>query len=63
MQILFPLAGITDVGRTQDEKNTTRDKKIRDVGVRGTQNIIKYSKEDVKIIFPSSHVIYEGLRE
>ena len=43
--IIFHLAGITDVGRTQAEKNTTRDKKIRDVGVKGTQNIIKYSKK------------------
>ena len=26
------------------------------------QNIIKNSNESVKIIFPSSHVIYEGLK-
>ena len=60
--IIFHLAGITDVGRTQAEKNKTRDKKIRDVGVTGTENIIKYSKKNVKIVFPSTHVIFEGLK-
>ncbi len=60
--LIFHLAGITDVGRTQYEKNTTRDKEIREVGVKGTQNIIKYSKKNVKIVFPSTHVIFEGLK-
>ena len=43
--IIYHLAGITDVGRTKEDKNNTRDKKIRDVGIKGTQNIIKYSNK------------------
>ena len=31
------------------------------MGIKGTRNIIKYSKKDVKIIFPSTHVVFEGL--
>ena len=60
--IIYHLAGITDVGRTKEDKNNTRDKKIRDVGIKGTQNIIKYSNKSVKIIFPSTHVVFEGLK-
>jgi len=60
--IIYHLAGITDVGTTKDDINTVRDKKIREVGIKGTQNIIKHSNESVKIIFPSTHVIFEGLK-
>ena len=30
-----------------------------DVAVNGTKNILKHSKDDVKIVFPSSHVVFE----
>ena len=36
---------------------------IRSVGVEGTKNIIELSPDDCKIIFPSTHVIYEGLQK
>ena len=36
---------------------------IRKTGVEGTKNIIKYSNKNVKIIFPSTHVIFEGLEQ
>ncbi len=62
IDIIYHLAGITDVGRTIEDKDRKRDKKIRDVGVKGTRNIIKFSDEKTKIIFPSTHVIYEGLK-
>ena len=63
VDIIYHLAGITDVGRTIEDKDRKRDKKIRDVGVEGTRNIIKFSDEKTKIIFPSTHVIYEGLEK
>ena len=59
--IIFHLAGVTNVGTTSEDINISRDKKVRDVGIKGTRNIIKYSKKDVKIIFPSTHVVFEGL--
>lgn len=60
--IIYHLAGITDVGRTEDDKNTGRDREIRKVGIKGTKNIIELSSESVKIVFPSTHVVYEGLK-
>ena len=59
--VIFHLAGVTNVATTSGDVNISRDKKVRDVGIKGTRNIIKYSKKDVKIIFPSTHVVFEGL--
>ena len=38
----------------------TKDKQIIDTAIQGTNNIIKFSPEYCKIIFPSTHVVYEG---
>ena len=59
--VIFHLAGVTNVATTSEDINISRDKKVREVGIKGTRNIIKYSKKDVKIIFPSTHVVFEGL--
>ena len=61
--IIYHLAGITDVGTTEQDKDIQRDRMIRSVGVEGTKNIIELSPDDCKIIFPSTHVIYEGLQK
>ena len=63
VDVIYHLAGITNVGTTIKDKDVKRDKKIRDVGIKGTQNIIKFSDEKTKIIFPSTHVVYEGLEK
>ena len=59
--IIYHLAGITDVATTKEDVDVEREKKVYDVGVKGTQNIIKLSNENTKIVFPSTHVIFEGL--
>ena len=59
--LIFHLAGITDVPTVKEHKNQEKNKEIFKVGVVGTRNIIKFSKSDVKIIFPSTHVVFEGL--
>ena len=61
--IIYHLTEITDVGTTIKDKDPVRDKQILDVAVNGTKNILKYSKDDVKIVFPSSHVVFEGLKK
>ena len=61
--LIYHLAGITDVGSTIDDVNKKRDNEIKKVGVQGTRNIIKFSGENTKIIFPSTHVIFEGLNK
>ena len=59
--IIYHLTEITDVGTTIKDKDPIRDKQILDVAINGTKNVLKYSKKDAKIIFPSSHVVFEGL--
>ena len=59
--IVHHLAGITQVPRTKSESNTDIDEKITLVGEKGTQNILDAISKNCKIIFPSTHVVYEGI--
>ena len=61
--IVHHLAGITDVPRVKSEANVEHEKKIEEVAIEGTQNIINSIKDDCKIILPSTHVVYEGIRD
>ena len=57
------LAGITDVPRTKNESNQFIDEKIKLVAIEGTQNILDSINDNCKLIFPSTHVVYEGIKE
>ena len=61
--VVHHLAGITDVPRTKSESSTIQDDKIKIVGEKGTQNILDAITKNCKIIFPSTHVVYEGVKE
>ncbi len=61
--IVHHLAGITDVPRTKSETSKLRDEKIIEVGQLGTQNILDTINTNCKIIFPSTHVVFEGLKD
>ena len=62
--VVFHLAGITDVAYTKTQSNAEQDQEIKEVGISGTRNVIEASvKPDCKIIFPSTHVVYEGFSE
>ena len=61
--VVHHLAGITDVPRTKNESTTEKDLKIKEVGEKGTQNILDVIKDESKIIFPSTHVVYEGIEK
>lgn len=61
--VIFHLAGITDVAYTNTESTPDKDALIRKVAVEGTREIIKKAPKYTKIIFPSTHVVYEGLTE
>ena len=61
--IIHHLAGITSVPRVKSEANAEHENKISEVGVDGTQNILDVMKKDCKIIFPSTHVVFEGIEE
>jgi nucleoside-diphosphate-sugar epimerase len=59
--VVHHLAGITDVPRTKSESIDIKDNKIKTVAEEGTQNILDATNSKCKIIFPSTHVVYEGI--
>ena len=61
--VVIHLAGITDVAKTDDESNPDKDKELKDVAERGTDVVISETSKDCKIIFPSTHVIFEGKKD
>ena len=61
--IVHHLAGITQVPRTKSESTSNQDEKIKLVGEKGTQNILDSISDKCKIIFPSTHVVYEGIEK
>jgi len=61
--IVHHLAGITDVPRVKSESNKEKENHIQLVAQRGTQNIIEAINDKCKIIFPSTHVVYEGIEK
>ena len=61
--IIYHLAGITDVPRTEGTSSEEQNKLIHKVGVEGTKNILELANKKAKIIFPSTHVVFEGLSD
>jgi nucleoside-diphosphate-sugar epimerase len=61
--IVHHLAGVTQVPRTKSEASESQDKKIMEVAEQGTQNVLDAINKKCKIIFPSTHVVYEGIEE
>ena len=61
--IVYHLAGVTDVAYVKSEANDEQDNKIKTVGIDGTNNIIQSVGKNTKLIFPSTHVVYEGFDE
>lgn len=56
-------AGITDVAIVASQSTPEKDALIMKVGVDGTREIFKYLPGKCKIVFLSTHVIYENLKE
>ena len=61
--VVYHLAGVTDVAYVKSEANNEQDNKIKTVGIDGTKNIIESVGKNTKLIFPSTHVVYEGFDE
>ena len=61
--VVHHLAGITDVPRTKSESDDEKDRKIKLTAKEGTQNILDAINDKCKIIFPSTHVVYEGIEK
>jgi UDP-glucose 4-epimerase len=58
--VVYHFAGVTDVAYTKTESNQEKDKQIKDIAIIGTNNILNAISNDCKIVFPSTHVVYEG---
>ena len=61
--IIHHLAGITDVAYVKKDENKEKDDLIKATAVDGTQNVLDAMSKNAKIIFPSTHVIFEGLKK
>jgi nucleoside-diphosphate-sugar epimerase len=61
--VVHHLAGITEVPRTKSESSAEKDEKIKLTAEEGTQNILDAISNKCKIIFPSTHVVYEGIEK
>ena len=60
--VVHHLAGITDVAYVKTEVNSKLDENIRKIGIDGTNNILRFIPKKCKIIFPSTHVVFEGFK-
>ena len=58
--IVHHLAGITDVARIEDEKDPEKDEEMSSVAENGTSIVLSETPKKCKIIFPSTHVVFEG---
>jgi nucleoside-diphosphate-sugar epimerase/quercetin dioxygenase-like cupin family protein len=61
--IVYHFAGITDVAYTKLEEKFGQNELIEEVGVKGSKNIINNVPKYCKIMFPSTHVVYEGFNK
>jgi nucleoside-diphosphate-sugar epimerase/quercetin dioxygenase-like cupin family protein/SAM-dependent methyltransferase len=61
--VVIHLAGITDVAYTKTDSNSEQDALIKKTSIDGTRNIINSITDDCKLIFPSTHVVYEGVED
>ena len=61
--IVHHLAGITAVPRVKSEASEDKEKEIERVAKEGTQNILDAVSNNCKVIMPSTHVVYEGMKD
>ncbi len=61
--IVHHLAGITAVPRVKSEASEDKEKEIERVAKEGTQNILDAVSDNCKVIMPSTHVVYEGMKD
>ena len=54
---------MTAVPRVKSESSIEKEKLISEVAIEGTQNILDVMNDHCTIILPSTHVVYEGLKD
>ena len=61
--VVHHLAGVTDVAYVKTEANSELDERIRSIAIEGTNNVLNSISKKCKLIFPSTHVVFEGLKK
>ena len=61
--VVHHLAGITDVAKTKEESALNSENELTDVAIKGTEVVLSETPENCKIIFPSTHVVFEGKQD
>ena len=61
--LVYHFAGVTDVAYTKTQETPEKDKLIKDIAIEGTNIILNNLNKNCKIVFPSTHVVYEGFQE
>ena len=62
-EIVHHLAGITDVAYVKKEADKSKDDLTAKVAIEGTANVLNSMNPNATIVFPSTHVVFEGLKE
>ena len=62
-EVVYHLAGITDVAYVKKEADKQKDSLTIKVAIEGTANILASMNNKATIVFPSTHVVFEGLKE
>ncbi|MDA7462932.1 NAD-dependent epimerase/dehydratase family protein [Candidatus Pelagibacter ubique] len=62
-EIVHHLAGITNVAYVKKEADKEKDSLVQKVAIKGTANVLESMNKNATIVFPSTHVVFEGLKE
>ena len=60
--VVHHLAGITDVAYVKKDADIKKDALTEKVAIEGTANILDCMNSNALIVFPSTHVVFEGLK-
>ena len=61
--VVHHLAGITDVAYVKKDSDKQKDALVEKTAILGTENILNSMNEEATIVFPSTHVVFEGLNK
>lgn len=63
IKLIYHLAGTVKVPSTDINLDLTKEQRIYNEAINILKNLIKYSDKNVKIIFPSTHLVFENCKK
>ena len=63
VNLIYHLAGIVKVPNTDVNLNKKKEKKIYSEAIDIMENLINFSKKKVRVIFPSTHLVFENCKK